>query len=94
MKSILSIPLGSIVIFENTKYFVEKAKIENGFLEYSLLGHKDLDSEGDGITWVDHDELEFVSYPTEDTLKKLLEVIDNDEYEKEYEVWEFGNYKD
>jgi cystathionine beta-synthase len=33
MKSILSIPLGSIVILENTKYFVEKAEIENGFLE-------------------------------------------------------------
>ena len=78
MKSILSIPLGSIVILLNTKYFVEKAEIEIEFLEYSLLGHKDLDSDGDGIACVDHDELEFVSYPTEDTIKKLLEVIDNE----------------
>lgn len=89
MKSILSIPLGSIVIFENTKYFVEKAEMGNGFLEYSLLGHKDLDSEGDGISWVDHDNLEFISYPTEDTLKKLLEVIDN-----EYFTMEDGYYID
>lgn len=67
------IPLGAIVLYNGDKYLIEECNVVS--MEYSLIGHKQIDSGGLELAWVDISKLKILSEPTLKSLRWLREAL-------------------
>lgn len=71
-------PIASVVKFVGDtgvdQYLIEEIKNDEGFPEYSILGHRKLKTKGEGSAWHDHEQLELVRAPDGETWKWLAQA--------------------
>lgn len=73
---VLPYPIASVVQdSDGDKYLVSEIS-EN--LDYSLLGHKNLGTEGQGMAWEDHDDYTLIEEPSEKTWEWLIDAREHE----------------